>query len=530
MAALRERLAASHFEDVLSAGPGLFREARDREDWPTASEVALAIGRACSNLGAGDEALRWTHESALAAQRVDDPERECLAWSQLAAEHGRHDRLAQAIEALDEVSRRLLGVTRPAALRELLSSSAATYYGLGLCAAALQLYERALQIAEQEGDLGERVTVRTNWLIVAHSEFRNLSASEDPRTDVLLQAMHDHLERLRPEVSALGADRARWRLAFVTGSVLIDSGRMAEAAVVLQELLDTTPALPAVLVSSIWVSLARARRASGDGAGAMEAARAAERAADGPGSVPRSYDLMRRADIAELLGRTEEALALFKRYHHRTRQVLVGAIQARLDQSLARMAEMQALIENRELRQRNEGLAAGVEHLSILAATDPLTGLFNRRGFDEACQRLGPALAGAVVVLLDLDRFKQVNDLHGHAAGDAVLRQVARLLASGLRDGDLIARHGGEEFVLLLRGLQGADVATVLSRMRELLAAHDWSTLVPEGAVTVSGGAVRVGVAEALADALARADRLLYSAKQAGRDRIVLDLPEDRSC
>ena len=524
VAALRVQLAASHFEQVLAEGPALFRAARDVADWPQASDAALAVGRACSNLANGDEALRWTHEAALAAQRAGDAERECLAWSQLAAEHGRRDRLAPAIDALDEVARRLPDVQGVAALRELLSGLATTHYGLGLNESALALYDRALQLAEQEADLGAIVTLRTNWLVVANSHHRALRAGEGDAAAALGPVMAAQLARLQPEVERLGAERARWRLAYVTGSVHLELGHPEEASRALEGLLADAPGLPPVLLASVWLALARARRESYDEAGCLEAACAAEAAVAADGTVPRSYDLLRRAEIAELQGRPGEALALFKDYHHRSRQVLVTAIQSRLDHSMARLAEQQAVIENRSLRQQNAGLAAGVERLSVLAASDPLTGLLNRRGFDEACAQLDGGLVGAVVAVLDIDRFKLVNDQHGHAVGDAVLRQVARLLVSALREGDLFARHGGEEFVLLLPGLQNTAARHVLSRMREALAAHDWTATIPAGAVTLSGGAVHLGPGESVAAALERADHLLYQAKLAGRDRFTLDL------
>lgn len=505
----------------MADGAALFREARDRADWPVASDLALAVGRACSNLTLSSEALRWTQESAQAAQQASDAERECLAWGQLAAEYARHDQLSPAIDALEEVERRLSAVQAETALQGMLSSTAATYYGLGLTLPALRLYGRALELAQRGPDLGQRVTLRTNWLVVAHSHHRYLQPHDAAAAAQLVSTMESELAQLVPEVQALGAPRGHWRLAHVTASVHLDAARPEEAVPVLEGLLAADPELPPVLISSIWVSLARARLACGDEHGCRAAAEAAEVAADLPGAVPRSYDFMRRAEIAELKGDLALALAHYKDYHHRTRQVLVTAIEARLENFVAHLSQQDALIENNSLRARNADLAEGVQKLGQLATSDPLTGLLNRRGFDEASSRLSGVTGGVVVALFDIDHFKLVNDSHGHAVGDAVLKEVAALLASGMRPPDRLARHGGEEFALLLPNVAMDDADGILERMRERVAAHDWSARVPGLAVTLSGGAVQLGGAESVDAALIRADQLLYQAKQAGRNRIV---------
>ena len=524
--ALQAALAASRFESVVAEGPALFRAARDRGDWGVASDAALCVGRACSNLSRAEDALRWTQESAQAAQQLGDAERECVAWGQLAMEQARGDQLAQALDALGEMERRLPEVHREGAVRALLGSMAATLYGMGLTAPALQAYERALVIAEAEGEPGQVVTLRTNWLVVA-SEHRRMIEGEDAASAVgLAQRMERELAQLEPAVAALDAPRGHWRLAHVTAAVHAAAGRPAEAAAVLQRVLDGSPALPAVLLSSLWVDLARARLALGEPDRAREAAQHAAALADTTLSQSRrSLHLQLRSEIAELMGRPEEALALHKRFHQRARAVLVAAVETRLEGSLARLSALDAVVENQRLRAQNQGLAEGVARMSALAATDPLTELFNRRGFEAELQRLGEERAGRVLALIDVDHFKAINDRHGHATGDRVLRELARCLGAALQPRDLLARHGGEEFALLLQELGVGVAAGVLERMREVVAAHDWSAIAPGLRVTVSLGAVQPAPDEPLADALQRADRLLYEAKHQGRDRVACDLP-----
>jgi diguanylate cyclase (GGDEF)-like protein len=154
---------------------------------------------------------------------------------------------------------------------------------------------------------------------------------------------------------------------------------------------------------------------------------------------------------------------------------------------------------------------------------DPLTQLLNRRAFFEAAERsLGDARQGPWALLTcDIDHFKQVNDSHGHAAGDEALRRVARLLATQMRgEGDLVARFGGEEFVVLLQQADGHVAEAVATRIRQLLATTHIDAIA--GAVTASFGVSFPASASDLPRALAQADALLYRAKQAGRDRVCL--------
>ncbi|MBB5203577.1 diguanylate cyclase (GGDEF)-like protein [Inhella inkyongensis] len=163
-----------------------------------------------------------------------------------------------------------------------------------------------------------------------------------------------------------------------------------------------------------------------------------------------------------------------------------------------------------------------LEALRELASRDSLTGLFNRRHFFAEGRALSerPAPAGQMhlVVMLDVDHFKQVNDRHGHAAGDAVLRQLGALLTARFADG-LCARLGGEEFALLLTGAP----STLLERLEALrleFAALSQGAGGEPFQCSFSGGVVGSQSAP-LEDLLRQADQRLYEAKQAGRNRIL---------
>ncbi|TFG69097.1 MAG: GGDEF domain-containing protein [Thermomicrobiales bacterium] len=158
------------------------------------------------------------------------------------------------------------------------------------------------------------------------------------------------------------------------------------------------------------------------------------------------------------------------------------------------------------------------------ATTDALTGLPNRRYFDEFCELLARRRRSddAVgVLMIDIDRFKVLNDTHGHATGDEVLRAVGGAIVSAVREDDVPARYGGEEFVVLLRNPSPAIALEVGERVRSSVAGLDLSRL-GVAAVTVSVGvAVARQAEQPIGDLTARADEALYRAKRAGRDRVV---------
>lgn len=153
----------------------------------------------------------------------------------------------------------------------------------------------------------------------------------------------------------------------------------------------------------------------------------------------------------------------------------------------------------------------------VAATTDELTRIGNRRAANERLDRLRP---GDTVAMIDLDRFKDVNDRDGHAAGDQVLIDLAAHLAEGLRGADQVYRFGGEEFLVVLPVSPAADANSVMERLLSTWRAADPVTTFSAGVATVQEG-------ETSNDALARADAALFDAKRTGKDRCVI-APHDR--
>lgn len=197
------------------------------------------------------------------------------------------------------------------------------------------------------------------------------------------------------------------------------------------------------------------------------------------------------------------------------------------DVSARRRAEEALAVAHRELAARVAEIESLNARLREQALRDPLTGLHNRRYFDESAgreaaraRRTGEPTS---IVILDIDEFKSVNDLHGHSGGDLVLKVLAEILTSGVRGSDIVCRVGGEEFVALL---PGASTAVAVARA-EAVRVQFAATPIELGNGCVIRATVSAGVAPFLSEgeppeaALRRADAALYAAKRAGRNRVV---------
>lgn len=259
------------------------------------------------------------------------------------------------------------------------------------------------------------------------------------------------------------------------------------------------------------------------------------------------------ADGYEVAGQVDQALAVVRRQlelreasHRAEREGTIAELQVRYDAQEAslriqlleqesalrdsRIAEQQrnqrwvlllstvlfialsfALLGGRYVRKLNRQLSLANQELTELSNRDPLTRLYNRRALASF-----PEQQGDLVLLFDLDHFKEINDTFGHDVGDQVLQSVSQRLTAALRSEDLLIRWGGEEFLLVIRHLDENGIATVKDKIQRAIV----HSPVDGVQVNASGGAVFIKATDTWQSAIRRADQLLYQAKQHGRAQI----------
>ena len=203
--------------------------------------------------------------------------------------------------------------------------------------------------------------------------------------------------------------------------------------------------------------------------------------------------------------------------------ILIAAILPTISSLASQLNSMRMRLQS----QKNE-LAQALTHIQILATRDELTGLFNRRHMMEVLTQHQKRLIRSghhrfCLALLDIDHFKRINDTHGHGVGDEVLREFAATLQRALRDTDVLARWGGEEFLLLINDTSPELANIGLERARDMLAAAPLLAHMPDLRVTFSAGLTGYDDVEELSICIERADQALYRAKAEGRNRTVID-------
>lgn len=215
-----------------------------------------------------------------------------------------------------------------------------------------------------------------------------------------------------------------------------------------------------------------------------------------------------RAAVSSLIGDTENV------------KVLTGELIERMECSAREMRALRARLQQAETD----------------ALIDPLTGLANRRGFErdvESLQQSRGSLASCALLFIDIDHFKTINDLHGHALGDRVLREVGGLIRESIKGRDIAARLGGEEFVVLLTDTTIAGAWVVGEQLRDATArcALRRQDGAPIERVTMSIGVAMANVDEAVTTLVERADAAMYRAKRNGRDCMTYaDAAPDAAC
>jgi diguanylate cyclase (GGDEF)-like protein len=238
------------------------------------------------------------------------------------------------------------------------------------------------------------------------------------------------------------------------------------------------------------------------------------------------------SEVFEKRGELGTALEHFKQFHALKESVLnedtanrlAGLKVAQQVETAKREAEINYL-KTIELKQEIEERIKAQAALLKLATFDALTGMMNRREFfvlgEREIEHILPGEQPLTAILFDLDHFKRINDIYGHAIGDQVLVQISRIISEILRQGEVVGRYGGDEFAILLPGSNGAQGKQVAERLREKIASNPIAT--PKGDIPVT---LSLGIAELretksqdLDSLMEFADQALYAAKRAGRNR-----------
>jgi diguanylate cyclase (GGDEF)-like protein len=515
----RDLLNAGRFEDGEAAARRLVDASGSHGSHDIAAHAALLLARLMANTSRAGAAIDWARASLKWAERAGARNLQASAWVVLAGASAESD---QPVVALDAVARALALVddAMPGPQRRsVYTGIAITFNALGLPRQALPAAQRALAAEAALGPSVDLLRERWNLLITGVRAHEQLLTVDPEGAAALLDELAPHGELLLNEAEQDGRAVYTAGAAHAVGLLRHQQGRWQEAATLIRtSVMTPTEEQPGELRDR-WLALAQALSACGEPAEAAACAEIAAQCAAAMADPPGFQDLEALALLESLRGRHREALALHHRFHRQVMHNLLAAFEVQLADRASAIGLQALRLENQDLRERMTSLSSHAAHLTRLAQTDALTGALSRRALQEAYARRDIQRAWTLL-LLDADRFKQVNDGFSHLVGDQVLKTLADILRGHLRGDDCAGRYGGEEFVVLLGGASLEDGRRVAERLREAVERYPWQDLARGLSVTISGGLVAVAQDDTLESALARADALLYAAKSAGRNRV----------
>ena len=520
-------------------------------------QEALALATAC-----------WPDAQASGDAVLQGDCQRLLCWS-----HQYAGDIAESVLACDRAVELYDSAGHAAGVARTLSLGAVSMVRLGDAAQALEMLERAHAVAKGLGDPQTEFRIWVNMSVVheALEEFEKAIAAVQTSLLLALQSNDEHIlahlrtslalyqvrfglaqrqakraaegeEILRAALRDMtdhaavcrreGYDHMLASMAHMTGAALVELGEVAEALVALEEgLVCARRAGLRPEESQVLATLGDAHIRTGDFAAALGLLDAALRIAAGSGDlevVAKCH--LQLSQTHELMGDLAQALSHYRQYHDvQTGLLRVHAaaraqvLSARLDNERVRMETALFRLRATELERDNHTLQSRAVQLQRDADEDPLTGLGNRRYFERRIGEFVPAIeqGGELTLAIgDIDHFKQVNDRFSHGVGDRVLQQVGALFAQHCRPTDVVARFGGEEFVVALAGCSAAQAVATADRLRASIEQFDRASIHPDLRLTISIGLAPWTAPGSIATTLEAADRALYAAKAAGRNRV----------
>jgi diguanylate cyclase len=526
-------------------------QAASRTSYTTAELIDLAErSRVAGDYRTGSGFAR---QAAARAAETGDLARQAAALESLANQLVRLGDLEDAVAAARKAVAVLEVTADEAAICQVLTVQAMPLNELGMHTEALEVLARAHEIAQRLGDRSLLYWVH-NRTGVVHGSMGDRRRS----TDNLMRAlvMVDGLDaearfcilnnvgdnavyqvaQLREEgdaegaeqtlTSALGYVEEALRLARAAGNPFRESISLDNHGMLLALKGDFTEATRLIerartiavehgywsIESGALLHHARIRLMRGDSTGAIDGLLETLERAEAAGETPMAMEIHQElSDAYEKVGDPASALRHYRSFHTLERKAHndVAAVRARMAVHAYELDEAREEVEVHRLR--------SVE-LERQAIEDPLTGLPNRRYADRALVEM--ATGQLCVAVADVDFFKRVNDRYGHFVGDEVLRQIAAILRDNVRDNDLVARFGGEEFLIAFGAAGIQDARARCEVLRAQVAGYPWERIEPDLQVTISLGLAEVTAANELPTAMVLADQRLYAAKHGGRNRV----------
>lgn len=439
-----------------------------------------------------------------------------LGWCYHAAGLYQHA-LSNQFEALDALEK-----VGPHAMAGPLNGIARVYLDLGQPELALEYGQRALAAAPTSPNFQRDTSTALRVIGQAYQRKGDLEGAR--------RAFRESYER---------SDAYGQRLALLSlGELSLEEGRFEEAQARFEECLERlSPERRELVQCQALLGLGRVFVARGEPERALAPlAAAVERGSASGAPVDAAAAHKAMSEALKSLGRWEEALAHHERFHElnertlmqlsdrRTQvlQVQLDVERVRKDREIDRLRNVELAQAYADLRQLHKQLEVQAARLERLSRTDALTGVHNRRAFEE---QLGAELlrfrrGGRTLSLLmvDLDDFKRVNDTYSHVVGDGVLRATAEALLACTREIDLVARLGGEEFVVLLPETDADGAARVANKVLEVVTQR--TRAAQDVHITASVGVATADELDDETTLLMRADNNLYEAKRLGKNRV----------